>query len=109
MSEAVSGDALSVNIDKQGVIHVAGDIDMSGGPVLDSILANHDEAEPLVLDLSNVYFIDSSGLRVLLSASRRAANTSAGSVTLRGVGPEITRILDITGTNEQFRIESTRA
>jgi anti-anti-sigma factor len=54
-----------------------------------------------------VGFIDSSGLRTLLTASRRAAERSSG-VVLHHVGPEIARLLEITGTTAQFTIASRR-
>jgi anti-anti-sigma factor len=51
-----------------------------------------------------VTFIDSSGLRSLLGASRRAAERS-GKVVLRSPSPSVQRLLEITGTTAQFSIE----
>ena len=60
-----------------------------------------------VIDLGDVFFIDSSGLRSLLGASRRA-RTRGATVVLRNVGSEVLRLLEITGTTEHFSIETSR-
>ena len=57
-----------------------------------------------MLDLGDVDFIDSSGLRTLLGASRRAGERGTV-VHLRNVGSAVRRMLDITGTTEQFQLE----
>ncbi|MBI4935964.1 MAG: STAS domain-containing protein [Actinobacteria bacterium] len=92
---------------------IAGDIDMAGGPILeDAMLAREAELTAagggdVILDLSDVHFIDSSGLRTLLAATRRAAGRG-GSLELRWIGPEIIRLFEITGTMAQFTIASRR-
>lgn len=98
-------DPVSIEMSDDGVIVVAGEIDMAAGPIIDAaILAQEERGVPVVLDLGAVSFIDSSGLRSLLSASRRA-NDRSSSVVLRSVGPEVARLLDITGTARMFEIE----
>ena len=101
-------DGTVVTVGADGTIEVAGDIDMAAGPLLESTILEREAAtEHLVIDLTNVHFIDSSGLRVLLSASRRTGQRG-GSVVLRGAGAEVTRLLAITGTTEQFVVEPPR-
>jgi anti-sigma B factor antagonist len=102
-----SNDSLSVNIDQDGAVVVHGDIDIAGGPVLENALRDNQGVGPLTIDLRGVSFIDSSGLRSLLNASRRAQE-AATHVVLRGVGPEVARLLQITGTTERFSIEDAR-
>jgi anti-sigma B factor antagonist len=104
MVDAGSSDVLRVEVDNDGTIVIHGDIDIAGGPVLDEALRSQDSGELMTLDVSNVSFIDSSGLRSLLNASRRAADRSSH-VVLRNVGPEVARLLEITGTTERFTIE----
>jgi anti-sigma B factor antagonist len=104
MAEARNNDVLRVEVDNDGTIVVHGDIDIAGGPVLDEALCSQEIRERMTLDLHNVSFIDSSGLRSLLNASRRAAERSLH-VVLRNVGPEVARLLEITGTTERFTIE----
>ena len=101
-------DGTVVTVGADGTIEVAGDIDMAAGPLLESTILEREAAtEHLVIDLANVHFIDSSGLRVLLGASRRTGQRG-GSVVLRGAGVEVTRLLEITGTTEQFVVEPSR-
>ncbi len=107
MNEAGSNESLSVEIDTEGTIIVHGDIDIAGGPTLEAAILSHESSNSIVLDLNDVTFIDSSGLRSLLGASRRALARNS-TVRLRSVGPEVTRLLQITGTTDQFTIESSR-
>ncbi|HEY0521601.1 MAG TPA: STAS domain-containing protein [Ilumatobacteraceae bacterium] len=97
-------DALTVEHDADGVVVVHGDIDVAGGPVLDAAIREREGVGPLVIDLGDVHFIDSSGLRSLLGANRRA-HDRATDVTLRHVRPEVRRLLEITGTLDHFIIE----
>ncbi|HEX6659795.1 MAG TPA: STAS domain-containing protein, partial [Ilumatobacter sp.] len=66
------GGPLSVDVDTSGALVVHGDIDIAGGPTLDNYVIRSDDGRPIVLDLDDVDFIDSSGLRTLLTATRRA-------------------------------------
>ncbi len=98
---------------QDGTLLVAGDLDMAGGPILEQAMVEREaelaaaEGGDLIVDLAGVHFIDSSGLRSLLAAARRAAGRRA-QLELRSVGPEIIRLFEITGTLGQFRIASRR-
>jgi anti-sigma B factor antagonist len=93
------------NVALDGDVIVAhGDIDMASGPLLDAAIQELEGRGPVIVDMSDVEFVDSSGLRSLLAASQRA-RLSDRMVTLRGVGPEVARLLEITGTTELFEIE----
>jgi anti-sigma B factor antagonist len=99
-------DSLTVATDPDGVIVVHGDIDVAGGPILEAALVDRENDGPIVIDLGDVFFIDSSGLRSLLGASRRARSRGA-EVALRNVGSEVLRLLEITGTTGHFSIETS--
>ena len=107
MTEAGHNESLTVDIDSDGTIVVHGDIDIAGGPKLEAVILSRENGAPMAIDLGDVFFIDSSGLRSLLGASRRA-QTRHTTVVLRAVGPEVARLLQITGTTDQFVIESRR-
>ena len=98
------GEPLFVDVDQSGALVVHGDIDIAGGPTLDSFVTRSENGEPVVLDLGDVDFIDSSGLRTLLAATRRASQRGTV-VRLRNVRPTVRRMLEITGTADQFEIE----
>ncbi len=102
---------LTTTVDDDGTIAVSGDVDMAGGPILEEIMLRQEgnlrDNDDLVIDIEGVQFIDSSGLRSLLAAARRAAGRGAR-LELRAVGPEVIRLFEITGTLDQFNIVSLR-
>jgi anti-sigma B factor antagonist len=98
------GGPLSVDVDMTGAFVVHGDIDIAGGPTLERYVGRSQDGLPIVLDLHDVEFIDSSGLRTLLAAARRARQHDTH-VRLRNVGAAVRRMLEITGTAQQFEIE----
>ncbi|MFT3852767.1 MAG: STAS domain-containing protein [Ilumatobacteraceae bacterium] len=108
MTEAGTNDTLHVHVAADGVIVASGDVDVAGGPILDAAIVEQERrlvpGHSIVIDLTDVTFIDSSGLRSLLGASRRAGER-AGAVVLRSPSPSVRRLLEITGTAAQFRIE----
>lgn len=107
MSGQINNEALSTEIVDDAII-VHGDIDMAGSPVLEGAIIQQESAgHRVVIDLADVFFIDSSGLRCLLAASRRG-QTNGATVILRSVGHEVRRLLEITGTTELFDIQSNR-
>jgi anti-sigma B factor antagonist len=86
---------------------VRGDIDMASATRLEQALrdAMH-QGEPsttlLLVDLSGVSFMDSSGLRVL---ARMAAEMAGNGHRLActGLSPAVERLLEITGMLEELR------
>lgn len=108
MTEPNANDFLSVRTADDGSIVVSGDVDIVGGPILEAALLQRAHDGELVVDLGGVSFMDSSGLRNLLTASRRARARGA-EVTLRNVGPVVWRLLEITGTAGQFAVERRRS
>ena len=63
---------------------------------------------PLVLDLAEVTFMDSTMLRELLRAVREI-EAGGGRLVLACLGPTVRRLLDMTGTAELFVITTDRA
>jgi anti-sigma B factor antagonist len=95
---------LTVDVDRSGALVVHGDIDIAGGPTLETHVLRMESGSPIILDLRDVDFIDSSGLRTLLAATGRAHQRDAV-VRLRNVSAPVRRMLEITGTEGQFEIE----
>jgi anti-sigma B factor antagonist len=104
MTDIGANDSLTVTIESDGTVVAVGDIDMAGGPLLEASIARREVEGPVVIDLSQVVFIDSSGLRTLLAASRRARERT-DTVVLRSPSREVARLLEITGTASLFTIE----
>jgi anti-anti-sigma factor len=108
MNEIGTNESLTVSIDEDGVIVANGDVDLAGGPLLEAAILQREDDNPVVIDLGDVAFIDSSGLRSLLAASRRAQERGT-TVVLRSPSREVRRLLEITGTTAQFELDGDEA
>jgi anti-sigma B factor antagonist len=87
----------------RAIVHVRGEIDIATTPAVDEAVAGV-SAPLIVIDLSGVTFMGSSGLASLLRASRRAADLG-GSLTLRAPSRPVRDLLEMTHLTERFEIE----
>lgn len=80
------------------MVAVAGELDIVSAPELKEVLeaAQSTGAPDLVVDLGGLQFIDSTGLRVLLTA-KRDADRGGGSLQIRNPQAEVRRLLEIAG------------
>ena len=106
--ELIENGPLSINVIRErGVLtlEVRGEVDLENAATLDAELvrAASSDAEQIVLDLGRVGFIDSSGLRVLLLATRRSATDSNRLGIIRGDG-QVSRVLAMTGLDEALEL-----
>lgn len=86
------------------VVHVGGDLDVYTAPRLKETLAKVlDDGGRLVLDLSQVHFIDSTALGVLVSAQEQS-QASDGDLRLVMDDPYLLKIFHITGFDGMFSI-----
>jgi anti-sigma B factor antagonist len=85
------------------VLTVRGDVDLASAPDFETTLRTALDSSPssVTIDLAALTFIDSSGLRVLVSASKDAQSRGA-TLGLRNVPRHAQRVLDITGLSEWF-------
>jgi anti-sigma B factor antagonist len=90
------------------VVSVIGEIDVHSGPSLREhllrALANGER--DLVVDLSGVSFLDSSGLGVLVTAHKRT-RAAGGSLRLASCRPAVATIFQITALDRAFSIYPT--
>ena len=89
-------------------VTVSGEIDMATAPSLASQLDSL-TSEPgvsVVVDLTGVSFMDSSGLRTVVR-SATAAEDSGGSLVINGVSGSVARLLEVTGLTERLRVTGT--
>ncbi len=79
---------------------LSGDLDMTATfrlePAIDRLL---DDAEEIVLDLSGVSFVDSSGLGLLLATHQRTQEAEC-SMAIVGSRPEIQRVFRLAGVDD---------
>lgn len=98
---------MTVDIKKNSgttVISVAGRLDTITAPALDKAIAeNFEGTAELVLDLKELQYISSAGLRVLLSAQKKMHGV--GSMKLVGVCESVMEVLEMTGFSEILVIE----
>jgi anti-anti-sigma factor len=87
------------------VIRLRGELDIESAPDLERVLLRSRPAgERVVLDLADLKFMDSTGLRVLLRA-RAAAEAERWQIGLRNVPPTIRRLFDMTGVHAALPAE----
>jgi anti-sigma B factor antagonist len=86
------------------VLRLAGDLVFDSAPVLNASFTNPIGEDAVVIDLSDVAFMDSSGLAALLYARKRGAE-EGWTLTLRGPGPNVATVLRITARDTIFTIE----
>jgi anti-sigma B factor antagonist len=95
--------------DETTVLAASGEVHVSTAPELSERL-NHAIASGttrLVLDFTDVEFIDSTGLSVLLNALRRLTRTQ-GALSVVCTNPTVLRLFEITRLDSTFDIVATR-
>jgi anti-sigma B factor antagonist len=91
-------------VEEARLVRVAGELDVSTAEELRRhVRAARDERATLLLDLADVKFIDSSGLGVLLDASRVAAETGWPFFIVRP-SSRVQRLIALTGTATQLAL-----
>ena len=99
---------MSLNIEKKfsdvNTIVLSGRLDTVTAPQLEAALEKIlSDSDALVLDMANLEYISSAGLRVILKA-QKAMNTK-GTMKLIHVGESIMEVFDITGFSDFLNIE----
>lgn len=95
-----SADILTIT-DDGDVITLEGEIDASTVPALSTHLAATEG--DVVVDLSGVSFIDSSGLRALIGA-KQAIDERGSSLVLRSPSPSVSRLFELSSVDTYFTI-----
>ncbi|RYU13085.1 STAS domain-containing protein [Nocardioides iriomotensis] len=98
---------LSIDVQREGddaVVHLAGELDISTSPDLQDVLADLTDAPRRVaVDLSDLEFIDSTGLAALLGA-HKALDERGGVLELRHPSKMVVGLVQITGLDDVFEI-----
>lgn len=87
------------------VLDLAGEVDVYTAPMLKEAMTKQVDAgkRNLLINLSNVEYLDSTGLGILIGGVKRLRE-SQGTLKMFGASPRITRIFDITGLNAIFDV-----
>ncbi len=98
---------MEINMNKEGsklTAKVSGRLDTMTAPQLEKELKpNYEGISNLVFDISDLEYISSAGLRVLLSAQK--VMNKQGIMTVTGVSDAIMEIFDVTGFSDLLTIE----
>ena len=99
---------LGIDVQKSSghpVLHVTGEIDIYTAPMFKQAVVNlvSEGNKDVIIDLSGVTFMDSSGFGTLLGATRRL-RPSGGGLHLAGPNSTIQRMLRLTRLDSIMRI-----
>jgi anti-sigma B factor antagonist len=107
-SDLPAGEEFRISVrddDGTATVTVEGEIDVATAPALRDELYRLIEqgANRIVVDLSGMDFIDSTGLGVFVGALKRARE-GGGGIELRGLKPSARKVFEITGLSSAFTI-----
>ena len=86
-------------------VQVRGELDLSTSPRLDETLRREiDAGKRVVVDLSEIAFIDSTGLSTLMAALRASDSKRGGLMVSPSLPTQVQRVLEITGLSEVLPI-----
>jgi anti-anti-sigma factor len=95
----------ALGVEEISGVRLRGEIDMSNAHELEAAVRRAAErGGPVVVDLDEVTFIDSTGIRALL----QGANGTSGCVILHGDRANVTRVLDLVVIDHASNIHRIR-
>jgi anti-anti-sigma factor len=99
-------DLLSVDVSaEQGstTVRLTGELDVSSAPALRRQLDQIEPTETVLLDVSSLAFLDSTGLGCFLRLQRRVGD-AGGMVVVTGASRAIRRVMETTGLHRVMAI-----
>jgi anti-sigma B factor antagonist len=92
------------------VLALSGELDIASAPGLEQALDEFGASMPrrLVIDLTDVTFMDSTGLRALLLARQRGEDGDH-ELSLRPGPRQVQRVFELSGTLERFNFQNPPA
>ncbi len=87
------------------VLGLHGELDLLGAPMLEEEISKAQAQAPdiVVLDLGDLQFVDSAGLRVILAAHERSRREGREFALTQGT-EQVQRLFAIAGVSEHLRI-----
>lgn len=107
--EVAGSPTLNLKVLPQGrasLVSLSGELDLSSAPPLRELLArmiDDDRPGRIVLDLSDLIYLDSTGLSVFVAAQKRAT-ASGVEFCLANPNPSVGRLFEITALDQFFEI-----
>lgn len=112
--KAIAGDrefvALSSSESGVRLIALRGELDLASAPKLERELraALKTADGPIVVDLSELQFMDSTGLRTLIAGQRGASDQQRPFAIARRADSFIARVFEVAGAERAFDLHDTR-
>jgi len=96
----------TVKGNNQMIVHVSGEVDIYTAPDLKKQLLEltKQEGQSVVVDLSHVNYMDSTGIGVFISALK-STKENESHLKLVNLQSQVMRLFDITGLNEIIEIQ----
>lgn len=84
------------------VLRISGELDAASCPAIAPILLEAvDPGTPVVVDLADLAFCDSTGVALFIATQQRAVETGA-TLVIRNATPRVLRLFEITGLDTIF-------
>ena len=103
-------EAIRVNVARAHgvtVLTVEGELDCASAPLLHAALEDLRAGSSVILELSGLTFIDSSGVRLLMMHARRMRQ-ARGALFVRCPSPPVQRVVTLTGIDELIEPHITK-
>lgn len=106
-------DRLHIEVDRDGanvVMGLRGELDLASAPAFNAQLEEIGGEDPsaIIIDLSELEFMDSTGLRSILAAHERCTQSGWGFAVVPG-GRQVSRLLEIAKVEKQLNLISSPA
>jgi anti-anti-sigma factor len=90
------------------VYRLTGKLDALTGPNLESAVANDEQSKRIILDMREVSYVSSGGLRAVIQVTRRA-QVAKGGVAIFGIQPQVREVFDVAGLGNMIPVASDEA
>jgi len=88
------------------VVYMRGELDFGTAPILNNTLGQvieNNSIERLTLDMTEVTFLDSEGIKVLLKAHKQVSEQN-GKMSIRGCNPFVMNVFEVLGLQQYMEI-----
>jgi anti-sigma B factor antagonist len=98
-----------VDADGEHTLVLAGELDIASAPILEATVASlcDNGSRAIVLDLSELTFMDSTGLRAVLAADKLCSGNGQR-FSLAGASGAVERLFELTGVTQALHFEPER-
>jgi anti-sigma B factor antagonist/stage II sporulation protein AA (anti-sigma F factor antagonist) len=88
------------------IVRLAGRMDAVSAPELEEFMSGHDLSGRFVLDLSELEYVSSAGLRTLLMMGKQV-KAASGALVLAGLNGIVREVFELSGFQKLFLVRDT--